>query len=151
MRAGESPHVCMIWPSTEETGKKNPFFQFFPGRGLTTLFPRCCLSIQLPISQASRCWMWSSPLGHWQFLAHTQLLKATKSKESGLHYYKGLRSNQRLRLGRLTKFIFYIRPRCQEWNGWLFYLMCINQHRDSWKMKKQKNVFPPKNKINFQK
>lgn len=40
MRAGESPHACMIWPSIEETGKKKSLLPVFPWKGLNYTFPQ---------------------------------------------------------------------------------------------------------------
>src|SRR3712207_828363 len=37
-----------------------------------------------------------------------------------------------------------MRPLCQDWARWLFYLIHRNQHRESRKMKKQWNVFQTK-------
>ena len=39
-----------------------------------------------------------------------------------------------------------MRPLLQDWERWIFYLMHRNQHRDSRKMKKQRNMFPTKEK-----
>lgn len=54
---------------------------------------------------ASRCWLQSSPLGHWWVFAHPQLLRGTKNKEGDLYNHKGVRDNQELRPGWWMKFI----------------------------------------------
>ena len=94
----------------------------------------------------SRCWLWSSPLGHWWVLAHPQLLEATKNKDSGLGNHKGLICNQK---PSWAKQIDEVHLLCetslyQDWERWLFYRMCRNQHRESRKMKKQGNMFQQK-------
>lgn len=37
-----------------------------------------------------------------------------------------------------------MRALCQDWESWLFYLMCRNLQREFKKTKKQKNVFQTK-------
>lgn len=54
---------------------------------------------------ASRSWLQSSPLGHWQVLAHPQLLGGTKNKDGGLNNHKALKDSKELRPGWLTRFI----------------------------------------------
>ena len=43
-----------------------------------SFFKSCCLNVWLPI----RCWLRSSPLGHWQVLAQLQLLGVLRTKEA---------------------------------------------------------------------
>lgn len=88
--------------------------------------------------------MWSSLLGYWWIWAHPQLLGTAKNKENGLDNLKGLRGNQKLSLGRLTKFNFYTKLLFQDCKRWLFYLMFKNQHRKSKKMKKKSNIVQTK-------
>ena len=75
------PHLCgyTLRLRTEETGKKF-HLPVPPGRHLNLL------SQLLPVGlisnkSASRQWLWFFPLGHWQVLAHPQLLGPTKNKE----------------------------------------------------------------------
>ena len=44
----------------------------------------------------------------------------------------------------MTRFISYIKPVCQEWKKWLFYLRHRNQHRELRIMKKQGTMFQTK-------
>ena len=49
------------------------------------------------------------------------------------------------------KFNSYTRPFCQDWEGWVLYLVSRNQHRESRNMKKREMCFKQKNNINIQK
>lgn len=82
----------------------------------------------------------SSPLEHWQVLAQSELLRATKNKVGCLDNHNGLRDSQNQGQGWTKRFI-YTRPLLQDWERWLFYLMNGNQHRESRMMKKQ-NCIP---------
>ena len=44
----------------------------------------------------------------------------------------------------MMRFIPYTRSICQDWARWLFYPVHRNQHRESRKMKKQRNMFQTK-------
>ena len=44
----------------------------------------------------------------------------------------------------MIRFISYMRPLIPDWERWLFYLMHRNQHRESRKGKKQRNIFQMK-------
>ena len=65
----------------------------------------------------------SSPLGHWQVLAHPQLLGVTEHVVGCLDKHKGLRNNRDLRQGWMSSFICYTRSFLQDWERWLFHLL----------------------------
>ena len=126
-------------PSAQGAGK-NPYLPDYARKGPNYTLPQLPSEGSASNQPASRCWLWSSPLGHWPVLTHPQLPRSTKNQEGSLDCYKGLRCNQKLGLGWSIKFISCMRPRCQAWERWLFYLM----HRQSRKMKKQWTIFQTK-------
>ena len=67
-----APLHMLLGPA--ESNKK-PISPFLLGRAIIMFFP---YSFHQP---QSKCWPKSSPLEHWQVLAHPQLLDATKNKE----------------------------------------------------------------------
>lgn len=87
-----------------------------------------------------RGWIWSSQLGHWWVLAHPQVFRATKNKDSGFYHLKDMRGNQDLRPGWLTTGEQFVKT--ERWE--LIYLMRGNEHREERKMKKQGNMFQTK-------
>ena len=93
-------------------------------------------------SSHRRWWLGPSPLGHWQVLAHPQLLGAAKTQESGLDNHKGLRDNQELRMGWTIRFTSYTLETLVRLGE--VAVLCRNQHRKSRKMKKQRNMFQTK-------
>ena len=128
---------------TEEAGK-NAHLPVFPWERLN-----CILSQLLPEDlasnyPASRCWLQSSPLGHWQVLEHSQILGTTKNKDCSLDNHKGLRDNPELGSDWLTSFISYKRAVCQDYERWLSYLMFRNQLGETRKMKTYGNMFQTK-------
>ena len=70
-------HNYIHEPNAERAGKKKPFSQFLPGKGLTTYFPSCFLRVQLPISlRLGTEWdphLWNT-VGSWQTLNYWEPL-----------------------------------------------------------------------------
>ena len=127
--------------SIERVGK-NSYLPVSCWEGFECNFYRCCLRIWLLISLhlGADCGV---PFG-------TPTGLGTPST-TGMANHSGLRGNQEFRSGWLMRFVSYMRPDCQDWQRWLFYLMWRNKFRGSRRIKKQGNMFQTKEKVNLQK
>ena len=84
-------------------------------------------------------------MGCWKAMIHLHVLRDTKNKEGSLNDHKGLRGDQEVVMGSVIRFLFSMRPLCQDWEIWLFYpCLCKNQHREQRKMEKQKQMLQKK-------
>jgi len=121
--------------STEEKAK-TPISQFIPGRVLTIYFPNYHLRAQLLTSLhlGADCAppLWDTD-GSWHTFNYQEPRRTKKvvGQSQRFEWQPGAQA-----LDRLTSFIFYTGPLCQDWERCLFYLMYRKQHRESRKMKK---------------
>ena len=111
-----------------------------PGLHMFAFIKSCCLVDQ----SQSRCWLRSSPLGHWMVLVHLQLWGTIKNKTAFLDNHKGLQDNQELGQGWMISLISCTRFTLQNWEWWLFHLMHRKQHRESKQCEETEEIFQTK-------
>lgn len=78
---------CIIGSRTEVTGRI-AHLPFSSWRGLNYILSLMLLEHPASNQPEPRCRLWSSPLGHWQVLAHPQLLGTTMFKNGSLDNHK---------------------------------------------------------------
>ena len=138
LRTRNSSQLAVLWGFSTKGAEKNVILSVLPWKRYLCIMYKLLVE-SLTFNQcASGCWVTFSPMEHWQILAQSQLLGATKNEEVCLDNHKSLRDSQELRSSGRISFIFYMISPLSRRGG--YFIKCMETNIKSHKIwKEQEN------------